>query len=234
MKRVIRRLLLTVSLVSGSAYADTLVLATTPAGLVPDETVTWGQLGTDGAVIPNPFTATSSKATTIVGSFSTTSGLVAQVGGPSGWTANGDFAPNDYLVWSFDNGSSNGTGPVTFNLPVAGYGIGAAIEADSLGQFTAEIQLYNGNTLLGSESETSDASGDSIFIGALDVSGRDVTKAVFSLTVGTNINNETNYLGDFALDTLYLKAVPEPGSFLLLGGTLLGFGWKLRRKATCA
>lgn len=230
--------LFSMCLACASARADTIVLATSAIGLGANDSVTWGQLGVDGASIANPFSATSAASKAIGGSFATvsTTGLVAKVGGSWG-PASGAFANNDVLDWSFNNGTSNGIGPVTLTFP-SGFGAGAAIQPDSPGQFTARIDLFNGATLLGFVTETSDLAGDALFIGALDTTAANVTKAVFSLTaVGSNPNNETNNLGDFALDTLSLvnpvvTGIPEPGTFSLLGGALIGLHWRLRRRAT--
>ena len=167
MKRRMKFFLLIGCLASGSARADLIVLEASAAALGANDSVTWGQLGVDGTSIPNSFSATSARSYAIGGSFSTASvtGLVAQVGGSWG-PASGVFSANDFLIWSFDNGTSDGIGPVTLTFP-SGFGAGAAIQADSPGQFTAQIALYNGSTLLGTETEQSDASGDAIFIGAL-------------------------------------------------------------------
>ena len=66
-----------------------------------------------------------------------------------------------------------------------------------------------------------------------DTTGANITKAVFSLTAGTNVNVESNYLGDFALDTLSLNSpvsgTPEPPTFFLLSGALIGLQWVVRR-----
>ena len=238
MIRTTKVILLGACLTSALARADVIMLETSSAALGANDSVSWGQLGADGAAIANPFSATSAASNAIGGSFATGSatGLVAEVG--SSWgPASGAFANNDFLDWSFNNGTSNGIGPVTFTFP-SGFGAGAAIQPDSPGQFTARIDLFNGGTLLGFVTETSDLAGDALYIGGLDTTGANVTKAVFSLTaVGSNPNNETNNLGDFAVDTLSLvnpvvTGIPEPGTFFLLGGALMGLHWRLRRRAT--
>jgi hypothetical protein len=143
--------------------------------------------------------------------------------------ASGFFSNGDSVIWA--NDGTNGTGPISLTFPTV-FGAGASIQADVAGQFTAQIQLFDGATSLGTESETSDAAGDAIFIGALDTAD-EVTEAVFSLTAVTAGDSYGNALGDFAIDTLDLKepvsATPEPGSVLMLVGGLAGLSLLRRR-----
>lgn len=238
MERKAKLFLLGACLAGGLAHADTIVLATSAGsgvgGLSANDSALWTTLGPDTTLIPNTFSVTSSGGKTINGSFASTgTGLSAQVGGSWG-PASGPMSTSDFLVWSYTNLTNNGTGPVTLTFPSV-FGVGAAIQPNSPGQFTASIALYNGITLLGTaQTELSDLSGDAIFIGALDTTGANVTKAIFSLTVATNVNNESNFLGDFAIDTLSINeqiTTPEPGGFLLAGLGLIGLQWKLRRRA---
>ena len=215
--------------VCAASYADTITFAGTPGALGANDSATWGQLGSDGTVIPNTFSATSGGGDAITGSFATTTGLVATVG--SSWgPASGPFSNGDSLIWSFDSSANNGTGPLTLDFPAV-FGVGAAIQSDAPGQFEAELDLYGSQGLLQKITALSDTNGDAIFIGGVDnVQG--ITSAVFKLdSVATNPNNESNNLGDFAIDTLYLQngsvATPEPGSLLLVGGGLMTLG--LRR-----
>jgi len=219
-------------LTSAVSLADIITLATSPAAMGANDTVTWSQLGPDGTTIPNPFSAASTAGKSISGAFSSSTGMVAVAG--TSWTpVTGDFSAGDSLIWSFDAAQNAGTGPVSFTFP-SGFGAGAAIQADAPGQFTAMIELFNGAMSLGSATRTSDSAGDAMFIGALD-NLPNVTRAVFSLSAaGPNVNNSSNYLGDFALDTLYLQnppfnPAPEPSSLFLVGGVVVAVGYRLRR-----
>ncbi|SPE34872.1 exported hypothetical protein [Candidatus Sulfopaludibacter sp. SbA3] len=71
------KLLAAACLLSSIAYADSLNLAPTPGALSANDSVSWGQLGSDGTLIPNPFSATSVGAIGVTGAFSTTTGIRA-------------------------------------------------------------------------------------------------------------------------------------------------------------
>jgi hypothetical protein len=222
------RLVLIVGLLGRAAYASVLTLETSPAALGANDTVNWTQLGGDSTALGNSFSATSTNSDFVTGFFSTSTGEVVDVGASWG-PASGSFSNGDSVIWA--NDGTNGTGPLTFTFPSV-FGVGASIQADQPGQFTAQIQLFHLTTSLGTESLTSDSAGDAIFIGALD-SVNEVTKAVFSLTAVTAGDSYGNALGDFAVDTLNLKeavsAAPEPGSVFLLFGGLAGLSLLRRR-----
>ena len=222
------RLIITACFLGSAAYAGTLTLETSAAALGSNDTVTWGQLGTDSTPVGDTFSATSANSESIGGAFSASTGEVVDVGVSWG-PASGVFSNGDAVIWA--NDGTNGTGPIAFAFPSV-FGVGAAIQADQPGQFTAQIQLFDGLTSLGTESETSDAVGDAIFIGALDTAD-EVTGAVFSLTAVSPGDSYGNALGDFAVDTLNLtepvSSTPEPGSVLMLVGGLAGLSLLLRR-----
>jgi uncharacterized repeat protein (TIGR01451 family) len=193
----------------GLAQADVITLATTAAAFGGNDTVIWSpQLGADGATIPNSFAATSTGGRAVGGTFSTTTGLVAKACNGCSWSPlTGDFSNNDFVIWSLDAGTNAGTGPVTLTFPNVS-GAGAVVQADAPGQFTVKLELFNGATSLGFVTRTSDAAGDAIFIGALDVTVANANKAVFSLTASQNTGT-SNFLGDFAMGPLSL-ATPTP------------------------
>jgi hypothetical protein len=213
---------------STAAFAGP-VLVNTPGALGTNDTVTWGQLGGDSTPIPNTFSATSTGSQAVTGSFSASTGEVVDAG--TSWTpVTGAFTTGDALIWA--NDGTNGTGPVTLSFASV-FGVGAAIQADQPGQFTAQIQLFDLATSLGTVSETSDSAGDAIFIGALDAT-QEITSAVFSLTSVAPGDSYGNAAGDFALDTLNLNeavvtATPEPGSIFMLMGGLAGVSLLRRR-----
>lgn len=203
-----------------TASADSIVGVTTRTG---NDTVDWGQLGAPGTTIPNPFNATSVGGVGVTGSFAGTTGVTAQQG--TNWF--GNFAPGDNLVWT----NFPGQGPLTLSFNAGLTTVGFQIQSDFYGTFTAKIDSYNGNTLLGSFSENgvSNANGDNsaIYIGVLDQTGPNINKIVVSIS-GTSDN------GDFAINKMSLTkgqtGVPEPGSLLLLASGVLGLAGTMRRR----
>lgn len=213
-------------LATTAARADTLLLVTNRDDLGANDSVDWAQLGPDGTVLGSTFTATSVGGTTITGSLTGSNSLVAVVctADPScSWSPESppNFNAGDSLVWTSDAGNG-GNGPLALSFSATVAAAGAAIQADAPGIFTVRIDVYNGETLLGSVTEASDASVDALFIGVIDLDGPNITNLVFSLP------SCTANCTDFAVDTLYFNApgqqTREPSSLLPLGSALVGPG----------
>ena len=203
---------------AGDAIADSLSNITTQGSQGANDSAGWSQLGSDATTLGTTFDADSALGNPIAGSFagSTATSIIAVVcaaapcswsGGTSGSTP---FTAGDSLIWTSDAGNS-GNGPLTLTLTNKVSGAGALIQEDAPGQFTAEIQVFNGATSLGSFSEASDANGDPIYIGVKDNSGTNINKIVFSIVSTTNTAGDVT---DFGVDSLQLNspaaATPTP------------------------
>src|SRR5579884_300981 len=135
--------------------ASDLTLVTSPAGQPSPDAVSWSQLGTDSTQLSSTFSAKSAGGVTISGALSGAGSVLAVVcsATPCSWKGAG-IASGTTAIWTSDLGNG-GNGPLTlqFGKPVSG--AGAMIQADAPGQFTAQIDAYNGTQLLGSFTESS-------------------------------------------------------------------------------
>ena len=214
-QKYIFALLLSISviLVGETARADTIVGFTDRTTFGGNDSANWNQLGASGATIPNPFSANSSGGLHITGSFAVSGGTGQVL--VQGTSFFGNFANGDFLIST----TTNGNGPLTLAFSQGIIGAGAQIQEDFFGPFTAQVQAFNGSTLLGSFSEAgiSSMAGDNsaIFIGLKDLSGANITSLVFSVptcSIPTCTDFDINRL---SLDTRQVP-VPEPSSFFLL------------------
>jgi cell division septation protein DedD len=188
--------------------ADTMLPVTSIGTQGANDSADWSQLGADATSLGSSFTATSAGGLGITGTLTGSGSLisVACPASPCSWNGTG-FNADDSLVWTSAPGKG-GNGPLKLNMGTAVAGIGAFIEADGSAQFTAQIQVFNGSTSLGSFPVTSDGNGDAIYLGAIDKTGNNITSAVFSIT------NCGGSCADFAIDKVNLNdrtiASPTP------------------------
>ena len=218
MQKYIFALLLSTSVIvaGGTARADTIVGFTNRTTFGGNDSANWNQLGANLATIPNPFSANSSGGLHITGSFAVSGGTGQVL--VQGTSFFGNFANGDFLIST----TTNGNGPLTLAFSQGIIGAGAQIQEDFFGAFTAQLQAFNGSTLLGSFSEAgnSNNAGDNsaIFIGLKDLSGANITSLVFSVptcSIPTCTDFDINRL---SLDTR--RVVFEPSSFFLLSSAL--------------
>ena len=184
----------------GVARADTLQQITSSATQAANDSLSWTQKGADGTVLPVSFTATTALANSVTVDLAAANSVVSVVctATTCSWTGTG-FTAGHSLLWTSDAGNG-GSGPVTLLFSKSVSGVGALIQADLPGAFTGEIQLYNGSTLLGTYTVASDTAGDPVYLGALDDSGPNINKVVFSLTSCASLCT------DFGLDTVNVNA----------------------------
>ena len=199
---------------TAAARADSVVLVTSLGSLGANDTIGWSQLGGDATDLTATPSFTSTGGLTGSTMLSGAHSLIAVVcpAAPCSWNPAGltGFATGDHLIWTADTGSS-GNGPLTVNFTSkAVAGAGAFIQSDAPAQFTAQIQAFNGGTSLGTFTETSDASGDAIFIGVLDSTAANITSVVFSTIPVSPAPNCVGDCADFALDTVSLKVGTGP------------------------
>jgi trimeric autotransporter adhesin len=206
-----------------AARSDTMSGVSSKASQGPNDSVQWSQLGADGTILA------SSVGSTSVGGVAVTVGLtgpnsiasaVCAASPTCSWSGTG-FAAGDEVIWTSD-AAAGGNGPLTLTFGTSVSAAGALIQADEPGQFSAEIQAFNGATLLGSFTVTSNTNGDAVYIGILDKTGANITSVTFSLTACGSADTNC-VLSDFAVDTVFLN-VPS-GSFglsLTLAGTGAG------------
>ena len=205
------------------AWSDTTTGVTSKASQGPNDSVPWSQLGADGTILASSASATSVGGVAVnvgLAGPNSTASAVCAASPTCSWSGTG-FASGDQLIWTSD-ASAGGNGPLKLMFGTSVSGAGALIQADEPGQFTAEIQAFNGVTLLGSFTVKSNTNGDAVYIGILDQTGSNITSVTFSLTACGSADANC-VLSDFAVDTVYLDV--SSGSFglsLTLSGTGAG------------
>jgi len=187
-----------------AAHSDTLKQVTSSSGLSANDTLAWWRAGSDGTVLPVGFTVATARGNSASVSMGAANSIISVVctATPCSWTGTG-LTAGDFLLWSSDAGNG-GSGPVTISFGNKVSGVGALIQADLPGAFTGQIQVFNGATVLATYTAASDPAGDPVYLGALDQTGPNITKVVFSLTTCASLCT------DFGLDTVSMNVPIGP------------------------
>ena len=207
-----------------TAWSDTMTGVSSKASQGSNDSVLWSQLGADATVLAASAKATSGTGVAVNVAFAGANSLASAVcaAAPTcSWSGTG-FAAGDRIIWTAD-AAAGGTGPVSLSFGTSVSGAGALIQADEPGQFTAQIQAFNGSTLLGSFSVASNATGDAVYVGILDQTGANITSVTFSLTACGSADASC-VLSDFGLDTVFLNVGSGSGTTVSLTPTSLNFG----------
>jgi PEP-CTERM motif len=187
-----------------AAHADIITSVTSQSALNPNDSVNFSQLGSDGATIAQNTTVSTTGGRTVGLGFAGSAGgtVCDSSGGDCGAQYASDFGSGDqsafstFAVQSVDSsGSGTATGAITLTLPHVS-AVGTTVLSDTAFQgynensnntpyympFTASLSVFNGSTLLGTVSATSDSSADPVYLGAVDSSGANITSAIYSIT----------------------------------------------------
>jgi hypothetical protein len=203
------------------------MLVTNEAGITPNGTINWSTAGPNFGILGNAFAVPVAGIPGLQAGVSQASGSMERRDQGNGW--NGNFGPGESTLFT------NNGGPVTlsFNHPVQGFG--SQIQAGLFGNFTAQIQAFDGsNNLLGTFTENgvsnSNGNDSAIFLGVLS-SATDISKIVVGLTVAPS--NAVNF---FALGPARIQQsqVPEPASLAIWGMSALGLTVAARRRRSNA
>ena len=225
-----RRIVVAVALLAATLTADarradaSTIGVVSAAALSNDGQLDWAALGPSFTDVPNGFVTPvpAISGLTITGTQASGGDFERIDQGPLDW--NGNFAPQEALLWSVFGG------PMTFTFSNAIMAFGAQIAADDFGAFTARIEAFDAsNASLGfflTNGLASSAANDSApFVGLLS-DRRDIRKITLSLTTsGGGAGDPT----DFAISSPVIQAVPEPVTLVLVGSGLAGALVRRRR-----
>ena len=168
------------------------------AALAGNDYLDWGQLGAesyDGVTQPISATTNLSESVTV-----TADGDLFRFDEAGIW--DGNFADGDALLLQ-DGPGENIPYPITLEFAAAITAVGAQIQNNLWGSFTAKIEVFNGTTSLGAYTASGSSSATTppaaVFIG-LRSSSANITKAQISVTATPD-----DLLGQFAINRVELE-----------------------------
>jgi hypothetical protein len=211
-------------LIASAAAAQAQSIVTSRATLGATGFFDWSVLGPANTDVANP---TSGIAGTTTGGITAT--VSKEVAGPlrrvdqgAGW--GGNFAGGDALLWTV---SESGFMRIAFSGAVDG--VGAQIQRNFFGSFTATLRVFNGATLLDTftldGNSTSGANNSAIFLGA---QGAPITAIEYQSSADQNGN------AGFAINRLSIRTttIPEPSTYALMATGLVALVGVARRRRT--
>ncbi len=218
------------------AFADT-VNVVSSSGLGANDSVNWSQLGPDGANFFENRVVSAQQNTITLGTNDAGVLAVTCPGSPScSW--NGGFAPGETLLHSVNASQAplilffqstptptlQGLGTGIFHNV---FGAGFTVDAMASGSFTVVVQALMADGSVLGFSLNSNAQGDPLFVGLLDLDGANISGLLIDV-----IHSGSNH--NFLIGSLSTKvAVPEPASIALFGLMLVGLiGLVWRRRPT--
>ncbi|MFN8218672.1 MAG: PEP-CTERM sorting domain-containing protein [Fimbriimonadales bacterium] len=213
------RLLTLAGLAVAAVSANALTLVTTRAGIGATDTIDWGQFGAAFTSLGTPINGvTSTYGLRFRASTTATAAFERRDQWTGGWA--GNFTQGDELLWT----KSPGVTTIRFASYVQA--VGANIQDDFFGPFTATIEAFDGfGVSMGSfqvnGNSNSNNDGSAIFVG--------VASNAFNIAKITyQVQGASGALDDFAINEVAMNAcVPEPGTIAALG---LGAIALIRRK----
>ena len=206
--------IITLALVGARPANASIVQAFTRLQINPNATVDWGQLGGNGAAVPNPIPVVSVPATVGMTVSGSGGGNMQRLDEGAGW--NGIFTGGDRLLFS-----AGATQPIILDFASPINGVAFQIQENFFGNYLATLDVYaaDDTTLLASfnvnGNNTGGSTGLAPVIGAYDNTGAALigsvrwrTNQVGNGTAGVSVNQVS----------LNTTGVPEPGVLSLLGG----------------
>jgi hypothetical protein len=176
-----------------------LSLVTTRAGLSGTDFLDWAQLGAESASVEltQPITATTDDSLNV-----TVTGAASLYRYDEGGAWDGNFGSGDALLYQDGSDPVNTVLPIVITFASAITAVGAQIQNNWNGAFTAKIEVFAGTTSLGSSTVSGNSAISSppaaVFLGIRSGSAN-ITTVKFSLTAGPEPE-----LGQFAINRVEL------------------------------